>query len=183
MAYTSQPANQVIGGLTITLTRPSGNGGTGAGVDSGALLDGCKIGLTQTTYSPDIEQELNATKFIYTGKAYKLSYTYGEPTLRNMQNAWDINVAPSGAGPTVMSFGAALAIDFIPAALVVAVTGYSPGAATASSLRTINFAKCFVDTPGEMTITKKAITTVPVTLNCAYDAATSKVGSFSDVIA
>lgn len=182
MAYTSQPANQVIGGLTVTITRPTNKAGTNTADDSGALVDGAKFAPSYTTYSPDIEQELFPTKYVYTGKAFKLSFTYGEPTLPNLQNAWDISNAIVGAGPKTLAFGTATSGDFLPAPLVIAVTGYSPGAATATSLRTITLNKAFLDTPGEMTITKKGITTMPATFNGAFDSVTSRVGNFSDII-
>jgi len=172
----------VIGGLTVTITRPTNKQGTGLAVDTGGIDagSGCSLTPSYETYSPDIEQELFPSLVRYIKKDFKIAFTYAQALLRNMQNGWDISNAISGS-PAILDFGTAAAGDFIPADLVVAITGYSPGATTSSSLRTITFGKVNLDSPGEMKITKKGITTVAATYKGLNDG--TKVGRFSDVTA
>lgn len=183
------PANMVIGGLTVSITRPTAWAGAGIAVDVGGIDagSGCSITASAETYSPDIEQELFASIFKYMKKAFKLAFTYAEIDLANLRNALDIPnaIATTGVSPNVvkgLSFGTALAIDFQPAPLVIAVTGICPGATPVTNLRTWNFNKAFADSPGEMKITKKGIATQPATYNGAFDATTSKVGTISDAV-
>jgi hypothetical protein len=179
----ANPANYVIGGLTVAITRTTADGGNNVATDVGGLDAGSGGSLTPAyeTYSPDVEQELFASIFRYMKKSFKLAFTMVEPILYNIKNSWDIRAATSGSNPVLLSFGQSAAADFIPAPLVIAVTMFTPGAGSPASLRTITLDKAYGDTPGELKITKKGVSTLPCTYNGAYNASTSRVGGFSDV--
>ena len=177
-------ASLVVGNATVTITRPTSGGGTGIATDCGGLLagDGVTITPTFTTYSPDIEQEQNASRIWYQNKKYQLQFTMCEPTLENIKNAWDCINAITAGPPRLMSFGSASSAESIPTACVILVTMFTPNPTSGSPSRSITFFKAYLDSPGAMKITKSAISTLPQTWTCAFDTTAAKVGSFSDAM-
>jgi hypothetical protein len=163
------PGNLVVGNATVFI-----------GADLGAITDGITMTPTFTVYNADIEQELFPSRYWYTDKAFKLEFTLCEPTLENIKLAWDNINAITGASPRVLSFGTSTGPEFVPTPRVISITSFTPSATGLLPTRTVGINKALLETPGATTFSKRQITTLKTTWNCANDG--TKVGVFTDAI-
>jgi hypothetical protein len=172
MAVTA--GNLVVGNLTVVI-----------GTDVGALKDGATVTPTYTVFNVDIEQETFPSRFWYTDKKFALEFTMCEPTLENIKIAWDLIGAITAGPPRLLDIGTSAGVDFVPTARVIVLTSFTPSATGLLPIRTWNFHKCLLETPGASTITKRQETSLKTTWNCALDTAQTpdRVGQFSEAIA
>jgi hypothetical protein len=171
-----QPGNYVVGNISVSM-------GTSIPNDVGATQDGVKMTPANTTFSPNIDQELYKSRFWTTEKTFKIVFTMCEPTMNNIKTAWDVVNATTGTAPadTVLNFGTATLPEFVPRPFLGAFTSYAPGGSAGNLFtRTVAFTKLLLDTPGELSFTKSDIAKLPQTWNACYDASTSRVGTITD---
>jgi hypothetical protein len=171
-----QPGNYVVGNITVGM-------GTSVANDVGATQGGVKFTPTNTTFTPNIDQELFKSRFWTTEKTFKVEFTMCEATMNNIKTAWDCINATAGVAPadTTLNFGTATLPEFVPRAFLGAFTSYAPGGAAGTLFtRTITFSRLLLDTPGVLSFLKDDIAKLPQTWNACYDAVNSRVGVITD---
>ena len=156
-----------------------GNASMTIGSDLGYITGGVILTVASEMYYVKPEGVNAPVLARNTGQTYEMKTTLLEPTMANMQIAfdWQNSSASASGGSSRLDFGNE---NMIPTERTISIYGYVPGSGLYT--RTI-YADQAVAVPGaDVTATDTAETSIPVTFHLLYNETNSRCGYMDDAV-
>jgi hypothetical protein len=160
-------ANLCLGGAVLKIAN---NASPGVPADVGLIKDGIVITPNFEVYRVEgAEGTPGVLAMRRTKTEYTVKSTIMEPTIINIQKAWDCYLAGVGDPATPLN----LTASGIVKERKIEITANKN---LAGGTRTFTFWRCVVETPGEYKVTDYEASLLPVTFVCMYDSGASPAG-------